>query len=61
MVLYSHEHMLEERSLEWESCVEWDTKGARSMGTLFLACPSRRTAASGAADISLHAADHSGK
>ena len=37
MALYRCEHSLEERSLEWESCVEWDTRGALSMGTLFLA------------------------
>ena len=41
MALYRCEHSLEERSLEWESCVEWDTRGALSMGALFLAmnCP----------------------
>ncbi|QNJ08581.1 hypothetical protein SynMINOS11_01117 [Synechococcus sp. Minos11] len=27
---------MKERSQEWESCVEWDTWGALSMGTLFL-------------------------
>ena len=37
MAVYSSEHNLEERSLERESCVEWDTWGALSMGTLFLA------------------------
>ena len=37
MALYSSEHILKERSQEWESCVEWDTRGALSMGTLFLA------------------------
>ena len=37
MALYRGEHNLEERSLEWESCVEWDTWGALSRGTLFLA------------------------
>ena len=36
MALYRREHSLKERSLEWESCVEWDTRGALSMGTLFL-------------------------
>ena len=36
MALYSREHILKERSQEWESCVEWDTRGALSMGTLFL-------------------------
>ena len=35
MALYSREHILKERSQEWESCVEWDTQGALSMGTLF--------------------------
>ena len=37
MALYSTEHILKERSQEWESCVEWDTWGALSRGTLFLA------------------------
>ena len=42
MALYSSEHILKERSLEWESCVEWDTRGALSMGTLFLVHGSAR-------------------
>ena len=37
MALYSGEHILKGRSQEWESCVEWDTRGALSMGTLFWA------------------------
>ena len=37
MALYPCEHSLKERSQEWESCVEWDTRGALSMGTLFWA------------------------
>ena len=36
MALYPREHSLKERSQEWEWCVEWDTWGALSMGTLFL-------------------------
>ncbi len=42
MALYSSEHILKERSQEWESCVEWDTRGALSMGTLFLGHGSAR-------------------
>ena len=42
MALYSREHILKERSQEWESCVEWDTRGALSMGTLFLGHGSAR-------------------
>ena len=42
MALYSGEHILKERSQEWESCVEWDTRGALSMGTLFLGHGSAR-------------------
>ncbi len=42
MALYSSEHILKERSQEWESCVEWDTRGALSMGTLFLGYGSAR-------------------
>ena len=42
MALYPREHSLKERSQEWESCVEWDTWGALSMGTLFLGHGSAR-------------------
>ena len=42
MALYSRKHILKERSQEWESCVEWDTRGALSMGTLFLGHGSAR-------------------
>lgn len=44
MALYPREHSLKERSQEWESCVEWDTWDALSMGTLFLGLdlPARR-------------------
>ena len=50
MALYSAEHILKERSLEWESCVEWDTRGALSMGTLFLDLGSARQQAFAHAD-----------
>ena len=43
MALYSSEHILKERSQEWESCVEWDTRGALSVGTLFLGHGSARS------------------
>ena len=50
MALYSSEHILKERSQEWESCVEWDTRGALSMGTLFLGHGSARPQAFAPAD-----------
>ena len=60
MALYSREHILKERSQEWESCVEWDTRGALSMGTLFLGLGSARPQAFAPADNGAQRADQTG-
>ena len=60
MALYPREHSLKERSQEWESCVEWDTWGALSMGTLFLGLGSARQQSFAPADNWANQADHSG-
>ena len=52
MAMYSSEHILEERSLERESCIEWDTRGVLSMGTLFLGHVSTNGTTFGTADNS---------
>jgi len=57
MALYRAEHTLRTRSQEWESCVEWDTQGAPSMGTLFLALRTLITSTCCAADIYQKQAD----